>query len=207
LTGGVNGDLPTAGWPLSVRLKNERFLFETGGVFATDSSNAANTFLMNINTLEWDRQLLKFFNILPSCLSEIKTSSEIYGKIADGPLVGVPITGVIGNRQAALIGHRCFRRGLTKAILDESGSVFTITGENRVFSENGLLTTIGYQLDKRPVFALEGPIASVGKSIEWAKRCFRVKESECLTSDTKCKGQNLVYFAPAFAGKKISITK
>lgn len=173
-----------------------------GGVFATDSSNAAYTFLMNINTLEWDSKLLKFFNISLDSLPEIKTSSEIYGKIAAGPLRGTSISGVIGNRQASLVGHRCFRRGLTKAVLDESGSVFTVTGENKVFSKNGLLTTIAYQLDSRPVFALEGPIASAGKTIEWTKRCLNVRENECLTSKiTNDQILKLPYFVPAYNGK------
>lgn len=182
-------------------------LFFPGGVFATDSSNASNTFLMNINTLEWDKSLLRFFGISPSCLPKIKTSSEVYGNIADGPLANTPISGVIANRQAALIGHRCFRRGLTKVILDAGGSVFSITGENKVFSKNGLLTTIGYQLDTRPVFALEGPIASAGKSVEWIKSCFNVKDNVQCYNNYESKGdvKNRAYFVPAFNGKRIII--
>lgn len=174
-----------------------------GGVFATDSSNASNTFLMNINTLEWDTTLLKFFGISLNCLPKIKTSSEMYGHFADGPLVNTTISGVIANEQAALIGHRCFRRGLTKVILDEGGSVFNVTGDRKVFSNNGLLTTIAYQLDTRPVYALEGPIASAGKSIEWAKNCFNVREAQCYNSEIKGNIQNYAYFIPAFNGKII----
>lgn len=177
------------------------FLF-VDGVFATDSSNASNTFLMNINTLEWDKKLLKFFDIPLNSLPIIKTSSEVYGKFDSGPLVDTPISSVMGDRQAAIVGHRCFRTGLTKIVLDDSGSIFTITGENKVFSDNGLLTTIGYQLAKNPVFALEGPIASAGKSIEWVSKCFNIDDEKyAFSSDKKHEIRNIVYFVPAFNGR------
>lgn len=172
-------------------------------MFATDSTNAAYTFLMNIGTLEWDKTLLRFFGISAGCLPEIKTSSEVYGKIADGPLAGVRVSGVLGNRQAALVGHRCFRRGLAKATLAGSGTAFVVTGPDRVFSGNGLLTTVGYQLDASPVYALEGPIASAGGSIEWTKRCLDVRENECSTAAEHGRDTlNSVYLVPAFAGEQ-----
>ncbi|XP_060849614.1 glycerol kinase-like [Rhopalosiphum padi] len=171
-----------------------------GGVFVTDSSNASHTFLMNINTLDWDKPLLKFFGISAKCLPTIKTSSEVYGNISGGYLNNTPISCIIGNCQAALIGQKCFRRGLTKGILDKNGSIFTITGEDKVFSRNGLLTTIAYRLDSRPIFALEGPIASVGYTIEWVKECLNVKETECLAFKKKDRLKNEVYLVPAFNG-------
>lgn len=155
---------------------------------------------MNINTLKWDKKLLRFFGISAKYLPAIKTSSEVYGKISEGFLGGMPISGVIGNRQAALIAHKCFRRGLTKGILDKSGSIFTITGEDKVFSKNGLLTTIAYRLDSRPIFALEGPIASAGNTIEWVKKCLNVKETECLALNAEERLKNEVYLVPAFNG-------
>ncbi|XP_001946651.2 glycerol kinase-like [Acyrthosiphon pisum] len=173
---------------------------KNGGVFATDSSNASYTFLMNINTLKWDKLLLKFFGISEKFLPTIKTSSEVFGNIFEGHLIDTPVSGIIGNRQAALIGQKCFRSGLTKGILDKSGSIFTITGEDKVFSKNGLLTTIAYRLDSRPIFALEGPIASAGYTIDWVKKCLNVKETECLALKTKDKLQNEVYLVPAFNG-------
>lgn len=81
---------------------------------------------MNINTLDWDKPLLKFFGISAKCLPTIKTSSEVYGNISGGYLNNTPISCIIGNCQAALIGQKCFRRGLTKGILDKNGSIFTI---------------------------------------------------------------------------------
>lgn len=174
-----------------------------GGVFATDSTNAAYTFLMNIDTLEWDRTLLRFFGISAGCLPKIKTSSEVYGKVADGPLAGVRVSGVLGNRQAALVGHRCFRRGLAKATLAGSGTAFVVTGPDKVFSGNGLLTTVAYQLDASPVYALEGPIASAGRTVEWTKKCLDVRENECSTTAEHRRGAlNSVYLVPAFAGEK-----
>lgn len=152
---------------------------------------------MNINTLQWDASLLKFFGVSPKCLPAIKTSSEVYGRFADGSLVNVPISGVIGDRQAAIVGHRCFYRGNTKATLDTSGSVFTVTGGDKVFSANGLLTTVAYQLDAKPVYALEGPIASMGKSIEWAKSCLNVGDTTMAANQTSL---GKVYFVPAFNG-------
>lgn len=173
-----------------------------GGMFATDSSNASNTFLMNINTLKWDEKLLKFFGLYLNCLPEIKTSSEMYGHFCKGPFDKIPITGVVGIRQAAVIGHKCFQRGQTKAIFDDSATIFSITGDNKVFSKNGLITTIGYHLNDSPVFALEGPIASAGISIEWTKKCFNVNESECFGKNNQ-NIRNHVYLVPAFNGKKV----
>lgn len=168
------------------------------GVFATDTTNAANTFLMNLNTLWWDKKLLKFFGIALDCLPTIKNSSDIYGKFADGPLKDTVISAVMGNRQAALVGHRCFRRGSTKITLDETGSVFYVTGESKVFSGNGLTTTIAYHLDTKPVYALEGKIAVAGKSIEWTKKQFNIEEKDC-----QKKYIHLMYFIPAFYGKNV----
>lgn len=158
---------------------------------------------MNIGTLQWDKTLLRFFGISAGCLPEIRTSSEVYGKIADGPLAGVRVSGVLGNRQAALVGHRCFRRGLAKATLAGSGAAFVVTGPDKVFSGHGLLTTVGYQLDARPVYALEGPIASAGATIEWTKKCLDVRENECSMTAENGRGPlNSVYLVPAFAGEK-----
>ncbi|XP_025193495.1 glycerol kinase-like [Melanaphis sacchari] len=171
-----------------------------GGVFATDCSNASHTFLMNINTLEWDKRILKFFGISEKCLPKIKSNSEVYGNISGGYLNNTPISCIIGNYQAALIGQKCFRRGLTKGVLNKSGSIFTVTGENKVLSRNGLLTTIAYQLDSRPMYALEGPIASAGHAIEWVKKCLDVRETEWLASMKKDRLQNEVYLVPAFNG-------
>lgn len=159
---------------------------------------------MNIETLLWDQKLTTFFGINPCSLPEILSSSEMYGTISDGPLKDVPISGVIGNRQAALVGHRCFNKGVTKVILDASGSVFTITGENKVFSKNGLLTTIGYHLNERPVFALEGPIATAGKAIEWMERCYGINSVRyCFTANNEPDSTiNSLKFVPAFNGNR-----
>ncbi|VVC29437.1 Carbohydrate kinase, FGGY, N-terminal,Carbohydrate kinase, FGGY, C- [Cinara cedri] len=189
-------------WNLTGGTKGCIYLL-SGGVFATDSSNASNTFLMNINTLQWDPKLLKMFGISQSSLPEIRSSSQIYGKFADGPLKNIPISGVIGNRQAALVGHRCFRRGITKATLDEGGSVFTVTGENKVFSKNGLLTTIGYHIDTRPVYALEGPITSGGAGIEWMEHITRLKTNKithCLKAGKRINNPNSICYIHAING-------
>lgn len=162
---------------------------------------------MNIDTLLWDRKLIRFFGINPDCLPKILGSSEMYGTISDGLLKGVPISGVIGNRQAALVGHRCFNKGVTKVTLDATGSVFTITGENKVFSKNGLLTTIGYHLNARPIFALEGPIASAGNAIDWIEKIFGTNSVRyCTTASNKTEStRKSLNFVPAFNGNRKSM--
>jgi glycerol kinase len=104
----------------------------------------------------------------------------------------------MGNRQAALIGHRCFKRGSTKITLDDAGSVFYVTDETKIFSDNGLMTTIAYHLDVKPVYALEGKIALAGKSIKWTKKQFNIEDKDC-----QKKNPFSMYFVPAFHGKNI----
>ncbi|XP_050539547.1 glycerol kinase-like [Daktulosphaira vitifoliae] len=172
------------------------------GNFVTDTTNAAFTFLMDIDKLQWDPTLLKYFGISSDALPKIKSSSEIYG-MTNRELLKVPISSIIGDRQAALLGHKCFRAGDAKAILGTSGSVIVNTGENKIFSKNGLLTTIAFHCGPtmRPTYALEGPISCAGEGIDWVKKNFNTKSNKCDIYPEKYeKKRKNVYFVPALRG-------
>lgn len=152
---------------------------------------------MNINTWKWDDGLLKFFGISARSLPEIKpTSSEVYGKIKKGLCKDIPITGVVGNRQANMIGYKCLQRGLTNVTLDANGSVLYITGEEKMFSKNGLLTTIGYHLDTKPIYALEGSLYPAGRSSSWGKQYSPIKPP-CKLYKSKDKAARNLDLVPA----------
>ena len=149
-----------------------------GGVHVTDVTNASRTMLMNLETLDWDDELLSFFNIPRQMLPEIKPSSypESYGITRDdGPLGGqVPLTGILGDQQAAMVGQVCLDAGEAKNTYGTGNFLLLNTGEKIVRSENGLLTTVCYQFAHRdgsakPVYALEGSIAVTGSAVQWLR--------------------------------------
>lgn len=153
---------------------------------------------MNINTLQWDKSLLKLFGVSLISLPKIIRSNEPCGMISYGPLESTPINSLIGNIQANLISQNCLEPGHPNVTLNWDGSVITITRE-KVFSKNGLITTIGYHLDPEPVYALEGPIVSAGRSIDWATKTFSVDNCACMNSEKQ--DEKRVYFVPAFSGE------
>lgn len=138
-----------------------------GGQHITDVTNASRTMLMNIEELRWDAHLLKFFGIPRGVLPEIRSSSEVYGHFADGPLKGVPLSGCLGDQQSALVGQQCLAQGQTKATYGTGCFLLYNTGVVNVSSSHGLLTTVAYQLGKNaaPVYALEGSVAIAGAAI------------------------------------------
>lgn len=163
---------------------------------------------MNIDKLQWDPNLLNYFGISSDALPIIKSSSEIYGMTKRDSLK-VPISGVIGDCQAALLGHKCFRAGDAKAILGTSGSVIVHTGENRIFSKNGLLTTIAFHFGPtaRPTYALEGPISTAGEGIDWVKKNFSTKSNKLdIYPEKDEKQRRIVYFVPALRGMCLVIS-
>ncbi|KZC05532.1 PREDICTED: glycerol kinase-like [Dufourea novaeangliae] len=174
------------------------------GVHATDVTNASRTMLMNITTLKWDPTLLQFFSIPPEILPEIRSSSEIYGYIQDDILAGVPISGCLGDQQAALVGQMCLQRGQAKSTYGTGCFLLYNTGTAIVDSSHGLLTTVAYQLGPQapPVYALEGSIAIAGAVIQWLKDNLGIladiKESEVVVEQVAA--DNHVTFVPAFAG-------
>ncbi|KAI4470001.1 sugar kinase [Holotrichia oblita] len=174
-----------------------------GGLHLTDVTNASRTMLMNIDTLKWDPQLCKIFDIPMSILPEIKSSSEIYGYISESVLKGIPISGV-SDQQAALVGQMCFHQGQAKSTYGTGCFLLYNTGTAIVQSSHGLLTTVAYQLgkDAPPIYALEGSIAIAGVAMQWLRDNLgvikNVTESMDIAQSTGEVGE--VYFVPAFSG-------
>ena len=173
-----------------------------GGRHYTDVTNASRTLLMNLATLDWDEDLLGAIGVPRAMLPEIRSSSEIYGP-AVGTLDGVPIAGILGDQQAALFGQVCFDVGEAKNTYGTGCFMLLNTGTNPVTSQNGLLTTVGYQIGGEPaVYALEGSIAIAGALVQWLRDNLEIIESapevEALARSVDDNGG--VYFVPAFSG-------
>ncbi|TDD30213.1 glycerol kinase [Actinomadura sp. KC06] len=178
-----------------------------GGVHVTDPTNASRTMLMDLETLDWDDQLLSFFGIPRQMLPQIKPSSapEPYGMTrADGPLGGeVPLTGILGDQQAATVGQVCFAPGEAKNTYGTGNFLLLNTGEELVRSKAGMLTTVCYKFgDSAPVYALEGSIAVTGSAVQWLRDQLGIisgaAQSEALARQVDDNGG--VYFVPAFSG-------
>ncbi|XP_053134116.1 glycerol kinase-like [Hemicordylus capensis] len=142
---------------------------KNGGVHCTDVTNASRTLLFNIQNLDWDADLCKFFEIPMEILPEVRSSSEIYGRVSSGPLMGVPVSGCLGDQHAALVGQMCFLDGQAKNTYGTGCFLLCNTGHKPAFSEHGLLTTVAYKLgkDKPACYALEGSVAIAGALIRW----------------------------------------
>src|ERR1700759_3301656 len=178
-----------------------------GGVHVTDVTNASRTMLMNLETLEWDDELLSFFDIPRAMLPSIAASSpcQPYGLTLEaGPLGGeVPITGILGDQHAAMVGQVCLDPGEAKNTYGTGNFLLLNTGEQIVRSRNGLLTTVCYQFgDAKPVYALEGSIAVTGSAVQWLRDQLGIisgaAQSEALARQVDDNGGE--YFVPAFSG-------
>ncbi|MCI5870269.1 MAG: glycerol kinase GlpK [Dorea sp.] len=174
-----------------------------GKVHVTDYSNASRTMLFNINTLEWDEEILKILNIPASMLPEPKPSSCVYGN-ADTSYFGgpIPIGGAAGDQQSALFGQTCFQAGEAKNTYGTGCFLLMNTGEKPVFSENGLVTTIAWGLDGKVYYALEGSIFVAGAAIQWLRDEMRLIDSAADSEymAKKVKDTNGCYVVPAFTG-------
>lgn len=174
------------------------------GLHVTDSTNASRTLLMNLSTLTWDSQLTKAFSVDEDILPEIRSSSEIYGKVNDGSeLDGLVISSIIGNQQASLLGQLCLSEGQAKATYRSGCFLLCNIGTKPVYSSHGLVTTVGYKFGKDPpVYALEGNIAIAGAALKWLKDNLGLlkdaTESEKLANLVPTTGD--CYFVPAFRG-------
>ncbi|WP_433003113.1 glycerol kinase GlpK [Kribbella sp. CA-294648] len=178
-----------------------------GGVHITDVTNASRTMLMNLETLDWDDELISFFDIPRQMLPEIRPSSDPnkYGEtLANGPLGGVvPLTGDLGDQQAATVGQVCFNPGEAKNTYGTGNFMLLNTGTELVRSKAGLLSTMCYKFgDDAPVYALEGSIAVTGSAVQWLRDQLGIisgaSETETLARQVKDNGG--VYFVPAFSG-------
>ncbi len=173
-----------------------------GGVHVTDVSNASRTMLMNLETLDWDPEILKLMGIPRSMLPAIKASSEVYGH-AKGDLAGVPVAGDLGDQQAALFGQTCFSAGEAKNTYGTGCFMLLNTGTKPIQSKSGLLTTLGYKIGKEPaVYALEGSIAITGALVQWLRdNLGMIKTSAEIEDLARTVDDNGgVYFVPAFSG-------
>ena len=173
-----------------------------GGVHVTDVSNASRTMLMNLQTLDWDDELLKAFTVPKSMLPKIEPSSKVYGS-AKGDLDGVPVAGDLGDQQAATFGQAAFDPGDAKNTYGTGCFMLMNTGTEAVPSKSGLLTTLGWKLgDQKAVYCLEGSIAITGRLVQWLRDNLGFikdsKEVEELAKKVEDNGG--VYFVPAFAG-------
>src|SRR5690349_21226849 len=174
-----------------------------GGVHATDVTNASRTQLLNIKTLDWDEKLLAAFDIPRAVLPQVQSSSEIYGEATLKAIRGVPVTGILGDQQAALVGQACFRPGEVKNTYGTGCFLLMNTGERMVPSSFGLLTTVAYKLgDAAANYALEGGVAIAGALVQWLRDNLGMIEK---SSDIEALARTVndnggVYFVPAFSG-------
>jgi glycerol kinase len=175
-----------------------------GGVHKTDVTNASRTMLMNLRTLKWDEAVAAEFGVPMSMLPEICSSSEVYGIVSESSLLrDVPISGILGDQQAATFGQAAFNKGESKNTYGTGNFLIFNTGEDVVLSKNGLLTTLAYKLgDAKPVYALEGSIAVTGSLIQWLRDNLNffqnAPEVEAMANSVADNGG--CYFVPAFSG-------
>ena len=176
----------------------------TGGrVHATDVTNASRTLLYDIHAQRWDEELLRLLRVPRELLPQVRDSSEIYGS-TDAALFGreLPIAGIAGDQQAALIGQGCFRPGMAKSTYGTGCFLLLNTGEAAVTSANRLLTTPAYRIGGRIAYALEGSIFVAGAAIKWLRDGLKVIESasETATLAARVPDDHGVYLVPAFVG-------
>lgn len=175
-----------------------------GEVHITDYSNASRTMIYNIHKLEWDKELLQYFEIPESILPKVCNSSDVYGVTHEKTFGGarIPIAGVAGDQQAALFGQACFMQGMVKNTYGTGAFLLMNTGNKAIKTSSGLLTTIAWGLKGKVTYALEGSIFSAGATVQWLRDEMRLiytaDESEYYAS--KVKDSNGVYMVPAFTG-------
>jgi glycerol kinase len=176
----------------------------TGGkVHATDATNASRTLMFNIHEQTWDTELLEMLSVPASLLPEVRDSADDYGITSKALLeVEIPIAGVAGDQQAALIGQACFVPGMIKSTYGTGCFMILNTGEQALVSSNKLLTTVGYRLNGKTTYALEGSIFVAGAAVQWLRDGIGIidsaPETEALADSLD--SNNGVYLVPAFTG-------
>jgi glycerol kinase len=174
-----------------------------GGQHVTDVTNASRTQLLNLKTLDWDAEMLATFEIPRAMLPQVRSSSEIYGTAVLPAISGVPIAGILGDQQAALVGQTCFRPGEVKNTYGTGCFLLMNTGKRMVPSKFGLLTTVAYKLGDEPArYALEGSIAITGALVQWLRDNLGMidKSADVETLARTVEDNGGVYFVPAFSG-------
>ncbi len=176
-----------------------------GGTHVTDVTNASRTLLMNLETLDWDEELLEIFGVSRSLLPQIKSSSEIYALTdPQGPFgTAIPIAAILGDQQAAMVGQVCFERGESKTTYGTGNFALLNTGSEIVRSKNGLLTTVCFKFGDEPArYALEGSVAVTGSAIQWLRDQLGIISTAAETENLAASVSDTagVYFVPAFSG-------
>lgn len=175
-----------------------------GATHVTDYSNASRTMLYNIHDLSWDEEILSLLNIPKQMLPEVKSNSEIYGQTKPYHFYGsqVPISGMAGDQQAALFGQMAFEPGMVKNTYGTGSFIVMNTGETPQLSKNNLLTTIGYGINGKIYYALEGSIFVAGSAIQWLRDGLKMIETSPESEEIagQASGDNEVYVVPAFTG-------
>jgi glycerol kinase len=173
-----------------------------GGAHVTDVTNASRTMMMNLETLDWDDEILGILGVPRAMLPQVKASSEVYGE-AKGDLTGIPVAGDLGDQQAALFGQTCFAVGEAKNTYGTGNFLLLNTGNEAVQSKSGLLTTLAYKIGDQPAtYCLEGAIAITGALVQWLRdNLGLIKESPEVEDLAKTVEDNGgIYFVPAFSG-------
>jgi glycerol kinase len=174
-----------------------------GGVHVTDVTNASRTQLMDLKTLSWDQSMLQAFDIPESILPKIVSSSEVYAAARLAPIQDVPIAGILGDQQAALVGQVCFEPGQAKNTYGTGCFLLMNTGSKPVLSDFGLLTTVGFKFGNKPAqYALEGSIAITGALVQWLRDNLGIieKSADIETLARTVEDNGGIYFVPAFSG-------
>ncbi|MCC8062315.1 MAG: glycerol kinase GlpK [Rikenellaceae bacterium] len=177
--------------------------FTRGRAHVTDVSNASRTMLFNIHTLEWDKELLELFDIPESMLPEVRNSSEVYCDTASTLFsTKIPISGIAGDQQAALLGQLCTEPGMVKTTYGTGCFMMTNTGDKAVVSKNNLLTTIAWRIGDRVTYALEGSVFVGGAVVQWLRDAVHVVTSSAETEELAMSvpDNGGVYFVPALTG-------
>jgi glycerol kinase len=176
-----------------------------GNIHITDVSNASRTLLMDLESLEWDEELLSIFGVPKRTLASIKSSSEVYGYTSREGVFGarIPIAGIVGDQHAALLGQLCFEKGESKTTYGTGNFALLNTGTQIIRSKKGLLTTLAFKLGEEPAsYALEGSVAVTGSAVQWLRDQLGIIEK---SSDIEVLAESVpdnggVYFVPAFSG-------
>ena len=175
-----------------------------GTSHATDQTNASRTMLFNINTLQWDEELLEIFQVPVSILPEVQPSSNIFGTTKGLEFLpdSIPISGMAGDQQAALFGQLCTQSGVAKNTYGTGCFLLLNTGDQPIQSESGLLTTLACSLDQKPIYALEGSVFIAGAAIQWLRDELHFVDS---AAETEVLAESLndsdgVFVVPAFTG-------
>ena len=174
-----------------------------GGLHLTDVTNASRTQLMNLQTLNWDDALLADFTVPRTMLPQIRPSSQVYGTVTSEVLPGVPVAGILGDQQAALVGQTCYEPGQAKNTYGTGCFLLMNTGTELRTSTYGLLTTVAYQFQNEPVhYALEGSVAITGALVQWLRDNLGIikKSTDIETLARSVDDNGGAYFVPAFSG-------